>query len=324
MVAYAENSGFNRLTESDDSRGIGVITTGIASNYYQENLPDLDYRPDWLHLGAYPIPAQKLRAFVQSVHTILVLEDGYPYVERMLRGILPVPVDVRGRMSGHIPLDGELSPENVRAAMGIAPRPTVTLAGEPLPQRPPQLCNGCPHREAMTALHQALNGWKDPVVTGDIGCYTLGALPPFGAIQSCVCMGASIGMAKGAADSGAFPVVALIGDSTFCHSGVTPLMDAVSAGTDMLVMILDNEAVGMTGAQDTVLPPDRIHNLLLGLGVAPEHCHRIATHPNRVDELAALIRGEIEYRGLSVIVCVRECLEKAKRRKRSAAKGGAS
>ncbi|HSP06795.1 MAG TPA: thiamine pyrophosphate-dependent enzyme [Acidobacteriota bacterium] len=323
FMQRSEESEWNVLVESEDSRGMGDITTGIARNYYEENLPDLDFRPDWLHIGMYPIPLHKIRAFAQCVDNILVLEDGYPYLERYLRGVLTA--NVRGRLSGHLSRDGELTPENVRHALRLPARPSVTLSDFEVPARPPQLCAGCPHREALDALHSALNGWQNPVITGDIGCYTLGALPPYEALNSCVCMGASVGMAKGASDAGVFPVVALIGDSTFCHSGVTPLMDAAAADTDMLLIILDNEAVGMTGAQDTLYSAEQIHQLALGLGVAKEHCHLIETHPTRVAELAQVMRSEIEHHGLSVIVCVRECLEKAKRRKKAAAaKGGKS
>lgn len=325
LLRRSESNPTNKFVESEDSHGFAVITTGIARNYYQESVNDMDFVPDWLHIGMYPIPVHKIRELAQCVDTILVLEDGYPFVERYLKGLLPGPVTVRGRLSGHVPAEGELTPENVRAALRLPEHENVALPGFELPNRPPQLCAGCPHGDALEAMKQALQGWEKPLVTGDIGCYTLGALPPYGAINSCVCMGASIGMAKGAADAGAFPVLALIGDSTFCHSGVTPLMDASAANSDMVVLILDNDAVGMTGAQDTLLSSEQIHNLVLGAGVSPEHCHVMQAHPKHIDELARLIRKEIEYQGLSVIICVRECLEKAKRRKKeSAARGGRS
>ncbi|MEZ5331198.1 MAG: thiamine pyrophosphate-dependent enzyme [Thermoanaerobaculia bacterium] len=126
-------------------------------------------------------------------------------------------------------------------------------------------------------------------------------------------MGASVGMAKGAADAGLRPVVAVIGDSTFLHSGITPLLDAVVADTDMTLLILDNEAVGMTGAQDTVLPASRLESVLHGLGVGAAHLHVLASHPRRVEEMAAVLRREIEHPGLSVVVSVRECLEHARK-----------
>jgi indolepyruvate ferredoxin oxidoreductase alpha subunit len=157
------------------------------------------------------------------------------------------------------------------------------------------------------------------MVTSDIGCYTLGALPPLEAIESCVCMGASIGMARGAAEAGAHPVVAVIGDSTFLHSGITPLVDAVAADTDMTVLILDNQTVGMTGAQEPIVPSSRLQEIVRGTGVHPDHFHVVDAHPRRVEENARLLRREIEHPGLSVVIAMRECKVIAKRHARVAA-----
>jgi indolepyruvate ferredoxin oxidoreductase, alpha subunit len=190
-----------------------------------------------------------------------------------------------------------------------------------VPDRPPQLCAGCPHVDAFTALRAALDDLPRGVVTSDIGCYTLAALPPLSAIDSCVCMGASVGMAKGASDAGVRPAVAVIGDSTFLHSGVTPLMDAVAANTDMTLLILDNEVVAMTGAQPTLLPSSRFRPLLLGLGVDADHCHVIKAHPRQTEANTEIIRRELRYQGLSVIVAVRECIEAARARKAAAKRG---
>jgi indolepyruvate ferredoxin oxidoreductase alpha subunit len=213
----------------------------------------------------------------------------------------------------------------VRAALDLRPRRANVTAPIAVPDRPPQLCAGCPHLDSFHALQLALEGLPRGLVTSDIGCYTLAALPPLSAIESCVCMGASIGMAKGASDAGLRPSVAVIGDSTFLHSGVTPLMDAVAANTDMTLIIMDNEVVGMTGAQPTLLPSSRLVPLVLGLGVDPEHCHVIDAHPRRNAANAAVIRREIEHHGLSVIVAVRECVEAARAKKsaRTQAEGAA-
>lgn len=173
-------------------------------------------------------------------------------------------------------------------------------------------------RDALAGLAEALGDPHRGLVTGDIGCYTLGALPPWELLQSCVCMGASIGMAKGAADAGQRPVLAVIGDSTFLHSGLTPLLDAVVHDTDMTVLILDNETVAMTGQQEPLLPSSRIVPVLRGLGVEPEHLHVVETHPTRTGELAEVLREAMEHRGLSVVVAIRECVESARRRKRAA------
>ena len=147
----------------------------------------------------------------------------------------------------------------------------------------------------------------------DIGCYTLGALPPYNAISSCVDMGASISMAKGAADAGMRPAVAVIGDSTFTHSGMTPLLDAVWEQSPIKVLILDNGTTGMTGGQDSPAT-GRLVEIVTGLGVPPEHVRVIEPLPNRHEENVAILREEIlEYEGLSVIIAERECIQTRRR-----------
>jgi indolepyruvate ferredoxin oxidoreductase alpha subunit len=319
--AFTEESAHNVLKLSETDHGLGIITTGIARNYYRENRADLDFEPSRLHIGAYPYPARKIRELARHVDRILVLEEGYPFVERHLRGILDTPIPVLGKEDGTLPLDGELTPDSVRSALGLPSRTGQHLAGLTLPGRPPQLCQGCPHRDSYDAIKMALSAFEESVVTSDIGCYTLGALDPYQAIQSCVCMGASVGMAKGASDAGLRPALAVIGDSTFLHSGVTPLMDAVANDTDMTLLILDNETVAMTGAQPTILPESRLKPIVLGLGVDPAHFHHLEVHPRRTKELADVIRKEMEHPGLSVIVAVRQCIVSARREKQRATNG---
>ncbi len=312
------SEGHTALTLSGDDRGLGVITAGSGRNHYLENLPDLDFTPSHLHVGAYPLPRDAIGSLAAAVDRILVIEDGYPFVESHLAGALPTRWRVEGRASGALPLDGELTPDTVRAALGLPARPTRDLGGFSLPARPPQLCKGCPHHESFAAVLAALQDADRSIVTSDIGCYALGALPPYEAIESCVCMGASIGSAKGASDAGLRPALAVIGDSTFLHSGVTALMDAVAHDTDMTVLILDNETVGMTGQQPTLLPSSRLEPLIAGLGVDPGHLRVIEITPRRVPELTDALREEMAHPGLSVIVAVRECVEAIRdRRKRS-------
>lgn len=313
LRAYTSRPGENQLTKADPR--LGVITCGIARNYYEENVGDLPFRPSHLHIGAYPAPVDLIRRLVAHVDAVLVLEDGYPFVERTLRGVLQPVKEIRGKQTGALPPDGELTPDLVRAALGLDVRAGVPAPALPLPTRPPQLCAGCPHIDTFLSILKAVEG-LDARVTSDIGCYTLGALPPYSAVHSCVCMGASIGMAKGAADAGLHPALAVIGDSTFLHSGLTPLIDAIAANTNMTLIIADNGVVAMTGGQPTAIPSSRMEPLLQGLGVDPEHLHVLDTHPRKVERNAEILRREIDYRGLSVIVMVRECIETARDRKR--------
>jgi indolepyruvate ferredoxin oxidoreductase alpha subunit len=316
---YAATSRYNTV-EGGTAAGFGVITTGLARNYFVENLDDLTERPAHLHVGAYPYPAETIRMFVAPLTRVLLLEEGYPYVERALRGIVPpAGLEIRGRESGAVPPDGELNPDIVRAALELPARAGVSVPGLSLPNRPPQLCAGCPHGDSFHSITDALAAFPDAIVTADIGCSTLGALPPYNAIETCVCMGASVGMAKGAADAGFHPVVAVIGDSTFLHSGVTPLMDAVAADTPMTLVILDNKTVAMTGGQPTIRTSSELEALVRGLGVPPGHMHVVDAHPRRMAEITDILRREVNHRGLSVVIGVRECIETAKRSKQEKA-----
>ena len=314
FLDYSEACDHNPLLLAGDG-SLGVITTGIAKNYYLENLADLGTAPSHLHIGAYPFPIEKVRSIAASSERLLILEEGYPFVERFLRGVIPPAVKIQGKLSGDVPLEGELTPDIVRRALGLPVGVGLSLEGLALPLRPPQLCQGCPHGDSYRALNQAASAFDPALVTSDIGCYTLGALPPYSTIESCVCMGASIGMAKGAAEAGFHPAVAVIGDSTFLHSGITALLDAIAADTDMTLIILDNQTVAMTGGQPTVVSSSRLEKLVLGLGVEPAHFRVLDAHPKHTELNAQVIRDEMNYRGLSVIIAVRECIETARRDK---------
>ncbi|MEZ5012596.1 MAG: thiamine pyrophosphate-dependent enzyme, partial [Bacteroidales bacterium] len=182
--------------------------------------------------------------------------------------------------------------------------------------RPPSLCKGCGHSDMYNALNAALEKYGPGRVFSDIGCYTLGALPPYNAINSCVDMGASITMAVGAADAGLFPSVAVIGDSTFTHSGMTGLLDAVLKDSPVTVIISDNSTTGMTGGQISHAT-GRIGSICKGLGVDPDHIIEINPLRKNHEENVALMNRELEHRGVSVIISARECIQTASRRKKS-------
>jgi indolepyruvate ferredoxin oxidoreductase alpha subunit len=318
FVEWSNGARWNHLELNPSRRDLGVITAGIARNYYLENLTDLGWHPSHLHVGAYPAPVALVRQLAAHVERLLVLEEGYPFLERQLRGLLPPALPIGGRESGELPPDGELTPDLVRTALGLPDRPSLAVDVGPLPNRPPQLCAGCPHGDSFDAIKKAVAEFtgESPAITSDIGCYTLGALPPYNAVESCVCMGASVGMAKGASEAGLKPAVALIGDSTFLHSGITPLMDAVRANTDMTLIILDNETTAMTGRQPTILPSSRLEPLVLGLGVDPAHVHVLEAHHRHAERNREIIRRELVHPGLSVIIAVRECIETLKTKRR--------
>ena len=319
MARWGEESPWNTLELNPERRDLGVITCGLARSYYLECVAELGEPPSHLHIGAYPPPLEKIRALAAHSRTVLVLEEGYPLIERQLRGVVPGKVVIQGKMSGEVRLDGELDPDVVRAALGLPARETAAIPGLTLPGRPPQLCSGCPHIHSMRALEKAMTFAEESLITSDIGCYALAALPPYEIVETCVCMGAAVGLAKGAADAGFRPVVGIVGDSTFLHSGITPLVDAVASNTPMTLIILDNQTVAMTGGQDTLLPSSRLKDVVLGLGVAPERCHVLDAYPRKVAANAEVLRQEVQHEGLSVVIMVRECAETARRKSRAAA-----
>jgi indolepyruvate ferredoxin oxidoreductase alpha subunit len=313
LLRTSEECAFSRMTLKD--RKLGIITSGVAFNYVSENLGDLDFEPSLLKVSAYPLPERRFREFFDHVDDVLVVEEGYPFIERAIRGVGGlVKKSIRGKLTGELPVTGELSPELVRTALSLAPLQAKKLEGFPMAARPPVLCQGCSHIDTYKALNEVMEDYPQKVVTSDIGCYTLGALPPFNAIESCVDMGASISMCKGAADAGLFPVVAVIGDSTFGHSGMTPLLDAAIEDTNMTVMILDNSTVAMTGGQESLVTGNLVE-IVKGLGVKADRIRMITPLPKQHEENVKVIREEIEHKGLSVIIPTRECIQTARKKR---------
>jgi indolepyruvate ferredoxin oxidoreductase alpha subunit len=292
----------------------GIVASGIAYNYVREVLGD---RGDFslLRIVTYPLPSARLRAFVDHCDEIFVVEEGYPFIETRLNGVLGVPgKNVHGKLSGALPPDGELTPDLVATALGQPYRaPTPELRG--LTGRSPALCRGCPHADTFKAIIDATAKYPGATLFSDIGCYTLGVLPPYRAVHSCVDMGASIAMAHGASRTGAFPVLCTIGDSTFAHSGMAPLIGAARADANITVLLLDNATVAMTGGQPTMAAGQDLLDLLAGLGVQKEHLHVMEPLARNHEQNVELISRAIHHRGLSVIVAQRECIHNRRQAK---------
>jgi indolepyruvate ferredoxin oxidoreductase alpha subunit len=310
LLRRAEESPHNRL-QIAGSRG--VITCGIADNYFMENM-GTDHDRSVLSIAQYPIPANLIRKLVAHVDELLILEDGYPMIENTVRGLFGLEgVRVQGRMTGELPRTGELNPDLVREALGLPAHEGAHEPSTDLANRPPALCKGCPHTDTFKALNEALSSFESPQVFSDIGCYTLAALPPLEAIHSCVAMGASIGMAAGAAHAGYTPAVAAIGDSTFSHGGITPLLSAVQQGVNLNVLVLDNDTVGMTGTQRSMSTGETLDQIILGAGVDKDHLRIISPTPRNHDTNVEIIREELAFDGPSVIIARRTCLEAIKK-----------
>ncbi|MDU1891297.1 MAG: thiamine pyrophosphate-dependent enzyme [Dysgonomonas sp.] len=288
----------------------GVIACGIGYNYLMENYPDGCDRTI-LKISQYPLPTEIIREMMNDCDEILILEDGQPFVEEQLRGLTDQSGKIKGRFTGELPRVGELTPDNVKKALGFTSNIGFETSKNVVP-RPPALCTGCGHRDVYDALNEVLKEYDNSKVFSDIGCYTLGALPPFRAIDTCVDMGASITMAKGAADGGLFPSIAVIGDSTFTHSGITGLLDAVNSKANITVVVSDNLTTAMTGGQDSA-GTEKLEAICEGVGVDKEHIRIVIPLPKNMEEIKNTIREEIEYKGVSVIIPRRECIQTLKR-----------
>ena len=297
----------------DSSYEFGIIACGIGYNYVKEC--DTDDSPvPVLKVSQYPLPAEEIQKMADCCKYILVVEDGQPFVEEQVKALLSSDYTVKGRLTGDLPRTGELTPDNVGNAIGWATKSPFVTPQVVMP-RPPALCQGCGHRDVYDALNKVAAEYPDARIFGDIGCYTLGALPPFRAIDSCVDMGASITMAKGAADAGVFPAISVIGDSTFTHSGMTGLLDAVNDKANITIIISDNLTTAMTGGQDSA-GTNKFEAICLGLGVEPEHVRVVVPLPKNMEEITRIIREEIEYKGVSVIIPRRECVQTLNRKLR--------
>ena len=266
-----------------------------------------------LKISQYPLPRKQIEKIVAECGKILVVEEGMPLVEENLKGYLGNP-KITGRLDGTLPRDGELNPQIVRKALKL-PELLSQAIPEVVAGRPPALCVGCPHSDSYIALNEALKEHGLGHVFSDIGCYTLGYLPPYNAIDACVDMGASISMAIGAADAGWFPAIAAIGDSTFGHSGITPLLDAVLCKSNIVVIILDNDITAMTGMQDSQVN-GRIEEICMGIGVEKEHIRVINPLSRNHEENVKVFKEEIAYNGVSVVIPRRPCIHVYSKKKR--------
>jgi indolepyruvate ferredoxin oxidoreductase alpha subunit len=242
VARFAETFPFNRIEPGDKS--LGIITAGVAYQYAKEVFPTASI----LRLGmTWPLPEQLIRQFAASVSKLIVIEELDPFIEDTVR---LMGIQVEGKSI--FPITGELNPRVVRESAiqaGLLPAsehvPLSDVDVGPLPARPPVLCPGCPHR----GVFYILNKLKVPV-NGDIGCYTLGLIPPLNAIHSCGCMGAGIAVAHGADKAGSPEHhVAVIGDSTFFHTGIPALINTVYNHSKVITIIMDNRVTGMTGHQ---------------------------------------------------------------------------
>ena len=309
LEQMAVESKYNQYIDGADHK-LGIIASGIAFNYLMECYPDGCPYPV-LKISQYPIPKKLIRQMADDCEYVLIAEEGQPFIEDQVRGVMPGNAVIKGRLTGELPRTGELNPDFLKKALGIENGENYAPCEDVTP-RPPALCQGCGHRDVYTALNEVLRDYPNARVFGDIGCYTLGFLPPYKAIHSCVDMGASITMAKGAADAGQWPALAIIGDSTFTHSGMTGLLDAINENADITVIISDNLTTAMTGGQDSA-GTNKFEAICRGLGLSDDHLKVVNPIPKNMPEITQAIRDEINYHGVSVIIPRRECMQTLQR-----------
>ncbi len=305
LKEFAEESGLNKIFWK--SKNVGVVTGSIAYQHTRDALPEASV----LKLGmGYPLPINKIKKFASEVDRLFVVEELEPFYEEQIRA---AGIEVEGKK--YFTNFLELNVTKVRK--GFADAGVLDLESskdekeEPLLPRPPVLCPGCPHRGLMVALRKL-----KVFTTGDIGCYTLGALPPLSQIDTCLCMGASIGHAMGIEKAGKTDrkAVALLGDSTFLHSGITSLASAVYNNSSITVIIADNRITAMTGGQDnpatskTLMGDDtkaiNLSDLCESLGV--ENVKTV--DPYDIDETYNTLKEEIDRDAVSVVITNRPCM----------------
>ena len=316
----AAQSPYN-IYKDGPNHSLGILASGIGYNYVMECLSSplgIEGGFPVLKISQYPLPKKLVRQLLSECDQVLIVEEGQPFIEDIVRGVSEAK-NIHGKLDGTLPRTGELNPDIVKRALSQLITHSSDLIDsevfapcEDVVPRPPALCQGCGHRDVYAALNEVLREYDNPRVFGDIGCYTLGFLPPFRAIHSCVDMGASITMAKGAADAGQWPAVAVIGDSTFTHSGMTGLLDAINENADITVIISDNLTTGMTGGQDSA-GTNKFEAICRGLGLSDEHLKVVVPLPKNMPEITQAIRDEINYHGTSVIIPRRECMQTLQR-----------
>lgn len=305
MQAAAEESPLNRIEWGD--RRLGIITSSVNYQYVKEAFPDASV----LKLGwVYPFPDRLIRQLANGVEKLLVVEELDPIIEEHVKVL---GLSCHGR--DVVPGIGELSTQRLMASRARLegkpiqePKPIPELAD--LPNRPPTLCAGCPHRNMYYALKQF-----DVIVTGDIGCYSLGVLPPLSRLDTILCMGASVSMAHGMAKAGnARKIVGILGDSTFFHSGVTGLLDLAYNQSAAVIIVLDNRTTAMTGHQDhpgtgrTLMGDPASIVSIEGIGRACGLKHVQTVDPADLQNMIHVIGQALERREPTLIVSRSPCI----------------
>ncbi len=326
-----EDSGFNRLVDftGKEQAEAGIIACGVSYNYVREALEMSWSNVPILKIGApYPLPVRPVLDFLTRVKKVLIVEEQEPAVEDQVIAIAwrnKLLTGISGKIDRLVPREGELNTDKVKIILENflempSAKPEATPAPE-LPLRPPVLCAGCPHRASFYAFKEAARG-TDAIFSGDIGCYTLGAMAPLNAVDTCLCMGASITIASGLHRvEPARKQVAFLGDSTFFHAGIPGLINAVYNKADVTLVVLDNSTTAMTGHQ----PHPGVGRTATGEQGTPVNIARLAeacgvkfvreVDPYNLKASIEAARAAMDYPGPAVVIMKRECIALVKKKK---------
>ncbi len=303
LKEYAENFKFNTIEINDPS--IGIITSGISYQYAKEVFPNASY----LKLGmSFPFPKNLVKNFIDKVDKILIIEEGDDFLEGYVRQICHTK-EIVGK--DVLPFEGEMLPEVLRKYILNEVTERIEIDKSIIPSRPPVLCSGCPHIGIFEAIRK-----QKLTVNGDIGCSTLAALPPWNALDTCICMGASISAQSGFVNAGIDPnkSISVIGDSTFLHSGVTSLMDMVYNQRNATVVILDNRITGMTGQQENpasgyTLSGEKVQEMDLEAickAIGVKWVQNVDNYD--IKATAKALRAARKFEGVSVLITTQPCV----------------
>lgn len=329
----SDESPFNEFIQIGKKSDIGIVTSGVSFNYVKEAAEDLGVDVTILKLGmTHPIPPKMCKKLIESHKKIVVVEELEPIIENQMKQLafdLDASVEILGKSSKHFSRLYEYTPDIVTKALASIfdkkiPFPQPLSSTITLPSRPPALCPGCPHRATYYAIKQVAP--KDTVYPTDIGCYTLGKAPPLNMADLLLCMGSNAGTACGLAVSTDQKIISFMGDSTFFHSGIPPIIDAVHHQHDVVITVLDNRTTAMTGHQphpgtetDGMGNPAksiRVEDVVKGCGVD----HIEVVNPNVISKTAEAFKRALEFKGPSVVVSKSPCILLTNRDKRKQGK----
>jgi indolepyruvate ferredoxin oxidoreductase alpha subunit len=330
----ANNSMVNQIVKECDSK-TGVITSGAPYNYVIDVVNENNLQVNILKLGlSYPFPRGLVRKFLDGLERVIIVEEVEPFIEKEVLALIGKEykkIKVHGKLDDTFPRIYEYNPDIIAESIAkvinfnLPEQIDKNIDIKP-PFRPPVLCPGCPHRSSIYAIKKAVNSLKirdeDVIYSNDIGCYTLAMQPPYNMADYCICMGSSIGIGSGMAKATKQKVISLIGDSTFFHAGIPPLINAVHNRANIMVVVLDNRITAMTGGQpNPSIPLDgwgeetpviSIEELAKATGAG----YVAVINPGNIKKATEIFKEALQYKGVSVVISRSPCIMLKSKEKR--------